>query len=120
MFGVVGFEKYRIRCIIGTEPHERLHPQELLVDLKVEVDFSAVAASGLLSDTVDYTMLAALCTRIAQEGAYELLEKYASDLSQTILQQFLVKSVKITVRKPHPFEGVDYALVEIDVPRAML
>ncbi|MEI8366318.1 MAG: dihydroneopterin aldolase [Parachlamydiaceae bacterium] len=116
--GVVGFEKYRVKCIIGVEPHERAHAQDLLIDLKVEVNLSAVAVSGLLSDTIDYVQLAAVCARMAQEGAYLLLEKYAADLSQAILEQFPVQSVTICVRKPHPFEGVECALVELRVNRA--
>lgn len=117
MRAFIGLEKYRIPCIIGTEPDERLCVQELLIDLKAEIDASVVVQSGELSDTVDYRLFAELSTRIAQEGKYFLIEKYAADLVQQILNISRVKSVSLSVRKPHPINGADYTFVELFMER---
>ena len=37
--GNVGIEKLRVQTIIGLLPHERIYPQELLLDIDMSVDF---------------------------------------------------------------------------------
>ena len=39
-FGVIGFEHYKIHCVIGNNVQERLLPQDIYLDLRVEQDFS--------------------------------------------------------------------------------
>ena len=113
MLGTIGFEGYCVHCIIGTEPHEREVEQKLLIDLKVEADFSRVLVSESLHDTINYVLLASACKDLAQRGQYFLIEKYASDAVAMILTMFPVKSAWICVKKPAAIPDAECALVEL-------
>jgi dihydroneopterin aldolase len=110
MLGLIGFNSYCIRCIIGTEPHEREEMQDLLIDLRVEVDFSKIS---VLKDTIDYRVLAAFCKDLAIEGKYLLIERYAADAIKKLLRTFPIKSAWIRVRKPQAISDAECALVEL-------
>lgn len=113
MLGWIGFNSYRINCIIGTELNEREETQDLLVDLKVEMNLSKVTVSGMLNDTIDYRSLAAVCKDLAVEGKYELIEKYAADVVSKVLKIFPVKSAWICVKKIKGLPDAAYTLVEL-------
>ncbi len=113
MPGLVGFDHYRICCIVGMLPHEREQEQEIYVDLRVEIDFSAVAASDLLQDTVDYVRLAEVCRDIACQGKYSMLERYAVHVLDEVLKQFAVTSAWIRVKKPKALAGAAGSVVEL-------
>lgn len=115
MLGTIGFERYSIRCVIGTEPHERRSEQEILVDVKVEADISVAARTDKLEDTVDYVRLAELCKAMAITGRYFLVEKYAADIAQAILDRFPVKSVYVAIRKPWVLEGAECTFISLKV-----
>ena len=113
MLGTIGFRGYRINCIVGIEPHERMILQDLLVDLKVEIDFSRVTASGRLEDTVNYVAFAEICNEVAINGKYHLLEKYAADVLEELFKLFDLKSAWIKIEKPLAIPGAECALVEL-------
>lgn len=113
MLGTLGFEKYRIRCIIGNDPHEREAEQDIFVDVTVAVDIAVAAKSDAIEDAVDYVHLAVLCKEMAIAGRYRLLEKYAVDTAQAIKKQFGATSVKIVVRKPKAIDGAECAFVSV-------
>lgn len=109
---IIGFNNYRISCIIGIEPHEREKEQDLLVDLKVESVYVTAAQSDDIKDTVNYMALAQICKEIACRGRYQLLERYASDVLDAILEEFPVISAWINVKKPAALPGADCTFVE--------
>lgn len=113
MLGTIGFKGYTISCIIGTEKRERIEKQSLIIDLKVEVDFSKVSVSGRLEDTINYVSLATVCHDLAMNGEYLLIEKYAADLIKELLRLFPIKSAWIRVKKPLAIPGAECALVEL-------
>lgn len=115
MLGTIGFERYSIRCIIGTEPHERRTEQEILVDVRVEADISTAVQYDELGDTVNYIELAELCKTIALEGKYFLVETYAAEVAQAIYDRFPVKSVYVCIRKPWVLEGAECAFVSVKI-----
>lgn len=113
MLGSIGFNSLRVNCIIGINPSEREQTQDLLIDLKVEVDLSKVAVSGDLNDTIDYRSLTAVCKELAIEGKYLLIEKYAADVVKKLLETFPIKSAWIRIMKPKAILDAECALVEL-------
>lgn len=115
MLGTIGIEKYRILCVIGAKAHERHVEREIFVDVKVVADISDAVRTDQLKDTVDYVRLAELCEKIAKEGRYYLLEKYAGEVAKAIYNTFRVKSVWICVRKPASLEDAECSFVEVKI-----
>ena len=117
MLGTIGFKGYVVNCIIGTEDYERNQEQDLIIDLKVEIDFSNASVSGRLEDTINYVSLAEICKCRAIEGRYHLIENYATDVVLEMIQLFPVKSVWIRIKKPLAIPGAECALVELKQER---
>lgn len=111
---IIGFENYRIECIIGIEEHERAKEQEILVDMKVRARVEAAAQSDAIHDTIDYITLAGLCKQMAETGLYYLLEKYAADVLKKVLTTFPVTWAWIRVKKPSALPGAKFTFVEME------
>lgn len=113
MEGIVGFERLKLTCIIGAEPHERLVKQEVYVDLKVKTDFFPAALSDDIKQALDYTELAHLCERVA-ENQYMLLETYAYTVLQEILSRYKASWAWIAVRKPSALPNAACSLIVLE------
>jgi dihydroneopterin aldolase len=111
--GTLGFERLRIRCIIGVLPIERQVEQDIYVDLKAIVDMSQAVLSDQLSDTVDYIAMATMCRDIAIAERFYLLEKYAAEVLKAICKRFPIKEARIIVRKPAAHPDADCTFVEM-------
>jgi dihydroneopterin aldolase len=111
----------RYEGLIGATEEERLFPQMLEVDLVVEADLSAAAASDALGDTIDYGPLVALTERTVEGGRLTLLEGLAGRLASSVLDAApAVAAVTVRVRKlAVPMDvSIDFAEVEIHRERA--
>lgn len=113
MRGMIGFDHYKIRCIIGVNPEERIQEQDIFLDLRVETDFAQCALSDSLEETIDYDRLAALCRELAQKGKYHLMETFAYNLLQAIFNQFNVAWASVKIKKPLDFPLQTYNVVEL-------
>ena len=89
----------------GVSPAERELGQRFVVDLEVERDLSAAAASD------DPKV-----REVVEGPGRKLLEGVAEEVARRILNEFNVDSVRVRVKKPHvPMRGavLDHAAVEI-------
>jgi len=106
----------RYEGIVGATEEERAFPQMLEVDLVVEADLSAAAASDALSDTIDYGTLVTLTERTVEGGNFALLEGLAGALAAAVLATSAkIEAVTVRVRKlAVPMDVfMDHAEVEI-------
>lgn len=114
MKGIIGIEQHRISCIIGVEPHERNQEREIFVDVKVRSCFAQCAASDHIDDTIDYEKLAKICSHLACSKQYRLLETFAYDVMQILINEFKVEWAWIKIWKPRALHSVDYTYVELE------
>ncbi|MEC7840484.1 MAG: dihydroneopterin aldolase [Chlamydiota bacterium] len=114
MIGAIGFDKLKIRCIIGVNPEERVVEQEIFVCLRVRFDFSKASASDCISDSVDYVRLSQICTDLALSNRYQLLEKFAVDILERVFSEFPVISAWVRIEKPQAIASADHACVELE------
>ena len=111
----------RYEGTLGATEEERAYPQMIEVDLVVEADLSAAAASDELADTVDYGPLVALTERTVESGRFRLLEGLAGALARETLSVSVgIEAVTVRVRKlAVPLDvSMDHAEVEIRRERA--
>ncbi len=100
----------------GVSPAERELGQRFVVDLEVERDLSAAAASDDPKDTADYSRMYETVREVVEGPGRKLLEGVAEEVARRILNEFNVDSVRVRVKKPHvPMRGavLDHAAVEI-------
>jgi 7,8-dihydroneopterin aldolase/epimerase/oxygenase len=95
----------------GVFDHERRDGQEFVVDLVLDLDTRAAAASDDVTDTVHYGQLAEQVAAIVAGDPVNLLEKLAARIADHVLGFALVEVVRVTVHKPAapipvPFDDV--------------
>lgn len=105
----------RARGFHGVLPAERQLGQEFLVDVSLEIDLSAAAASDDVADTVDYGELASRLVAIVTGPPVNLIETLAQRLADACLADTRVHAAEVTVHKPsapirHPFTDVAVTL----------
>lgn len=113
MLGIIGIEHHRVQCVIGIYAIERAQSQEIFIDLKVESEFSKCVKTDSVEDTISYVDLAAICTQLAHEKQYQLLETYASDVLKTLLDRFKINWAWIKIKKPAAIPTAMHGYVEL-------
>lgn len=89
----IHIEELRFNCIIGLLEFERHNPQEVIIDLELDYDYS--------NEFINYADLAVLIESQLQEKKYELLETALEELFSSISQQYpLLKRLFIKISKP--------------------
>jgi dihydroneopterin aldolase len=115
VIGTIGLRDLRINCIVGIYDHERAGDQELILDVEVDRDFAAAAASDHVSDTLDYDDIARALTDLARERQYQLIETFAEEAAALLLDTYpSVSRVMIEIRKPAAVKAAACSLVRVE------
>lgn len=110
----IGFERLRVRCVIGVRPHERQRSQVLLVDCSLSYDASPAVDSDRVEEAVDYSALARRVTELLTEGRYGLLERAVSETAGAVLAgDERIQTVTVTIRKPAAIGSAGAAFASI-------
>lgn len=115
--GIVGIEELKVTCFVGVYPHEKLTRQDLFLDLKVEADLSKSIKNDSLDDAIDYDKLAELCTKVAEDKHYHLIEVLAHAILEQIFLQFKVSKAFIRVKKTQGLPMAKFSFVELESSR---
>lgn len=91
-----------VYTIIGCYPDERKHKQELIINLKIEIDnYEQIASSDDLNTTIDYDEAINYIKTTVENINYQLLEKLALHINNSILDYYpIANSVSIELIKP--------------------
>ena len=106
----------------GVMEHETEVGQRFVIDLELFTDLSESSHSDRLADTVSYSNVVATATAAFKNTNYKLLERAAGAVADAILSAFpRIRSVKITVHKPHApiaaiFDDVGVVLARVRHP----
>lgn len=84
----------------GVLPHERELGQRFVIDVVLELDLSAAAASDDLADTIDYGSLSRDVAAIGAGDPADLIETVAGRVAERCLRDERVTTVEVTVHKP--------------------
>ncbi len=114
----IRIRRLRVPCIIGTTELERARPQEVVLDVSLQLSLSAAGRSDRLEDTVDYSQLAARLTAQVGASSFQLLEALAEAVASTCLGDPRVHRVEVRVEKPRAVPLARSAAVRIVRERA--
>jgi dihydroneopterin aldolase len=107
----------RVRGHHGVFDFERRDGQDFVVDVVLEVDTRAAAASDDLVDTVDYGGLAQRMAGIVEGEPVNLLEKLVARLADACLEDARVSAATVTVHKPQAPILLSFSDVAVTVRR---
>jgi dihydroneopterin aldolase len=102
----------------GVLPEERRDGQDFGVDVALELDTRAAAASDDLADTVDYAELAARLAAVVAGEPVALIETLAQRLADVCLADARVTAAEVTVHKPHAPVGFPLDDVVVRIRRS--
>ncbi len=115
MRGVIGLSALCVECIIGIHPHERETEQPVILELEVEQDFAAAAASDDFTHTSDYTAMAEQLTELARRQQFQLLETFAEEAAAMLFANFsAISSLRLEIRKPQAIPAAAAAFIRIE------
>jgi FolB domain-containing protein len=108
----------RVTGIIGIYDHERVTPQEILINLVLYTDIRAAAKSDDFSKCVDYERVSNKVKAYAQTSKRLTVEALAEDIANLCLDVPGVQRVNIRVEKTQAITFTASVGVEIERERA--
>jgi dihydroneopterin aldolase len=94
-----------IETTIGFFEWERHVKQTVVLDLEIPVDCARAAASDDVADTVDYKSIAKRCIGFVGEAQFHLVETLAHKLAMTLLEEFQIPWIRLSLNKPGAIRG---------------
>lgn len=107
----------RVRGNHGVLDAERRDGQDFVIDVVLELDTSAAAASDDVADTVHYGDLAAGLADVVGGEPVNLLETLAQRLADVCLADVRVRAATVTVHKPEAPIPLTFTDVAVTVRR---
>src|SRR5579871_6568187 len=96
---VLRLHDVRFRTHIGASHSERSIPQEIAVDVELELRPADLPARDRRQDVVDYDTIAGVVVHEGQAERYRLLETYARRLVDRLLAETPAQRVRVCVAK---------------------
>lgn len=95
----------RIQLRTGCSPNEKLAPQEVLVHAEAYAPLEAVRDPHDIRQVVDYEVIYLAIRRLEENGHCECLESSILELMDAIFGIAAVSSAKVSMHKPHVYQG---------------
>jgi dihydroneopterin aldolase len=102
-----------IQTTIGFIEWERHVKQTVVIDLEIPVDCALAASTDHVTETVDYKSMAKRTIAFVEAADFKLVETLAHKLAVTLLTEFDIAWVKLSVNKPGAIRGSRDVGVEI-------
>lgn len=90
----------RADCIIGFIDWERQLRQTLEIDLEFPCDCALAAERDVVEDSIDYKRVAKRALQFVGESQFNLVETLAQRLALTLIEEFSLEWLRITINKP--------------------
>lgn len=86
-------EDLRFRCIVGILDFERITPQDIIINVEIDYDFS--------KEFINYAEVATLIKNLMIERKFLLLEDAITSISQKLKEKFSqINTLKLKITKP--------------------
>jgi dihydroneopterin aldolase len=103
----------------GVMPHEAKVGQPFRLDLVLDLDLAEAARTDTLKATISYEMVVKAASEAFCAKRYRLVEAAAGAVAEAVLQRYpRVRSVRVTVRKPHAPIAATFDDVGVIITRA--
>ena len=101
------------RCVLGVEAEERREKQEVVINVGLEADLVAAAASDRFEDALDYRAIKKQILAFVEGSEFYLLEALTDRIADLCLENPHVAEVKVRVDKPSALRFARSVGVEI-------
>ena len=112
--GKIFINNLQVTAFIGCCPAERERRQCLRIDLELETDFAAPAASDDLADAVDYSEIERRVAELVTSSACHLVETLASRIVSLLLEDARIARCRVRITKPGGARIAESVTVELE------
>lgn len=109
----------RVLAFCGVLPEEQARRQPFSLDIDLHVDLAPAGRNDNLTDTVDYGDVCDRVQRLAADGRFSLMERFAAVIADELLGIDGVSGVEVSVTKVRPPVGVDLATSGVRIRRGV-
>jgi dihydroneopterin aldolase len=104
----------------GVYEAEKEHGQRFVFDVTLVPASARACESDRLDDAVDYGAIADVVVRTATDRSYDLIERLAAVIGDTLLARFPLERVRVAVHKPEApiAQAFDDVVVTVERVRA--
>lgn len=107
----------RVFAYHGVNPEEKQDGQPFELDITLCRDLSAAGESDDLAQTVSYAKAAKRAAAVLTATSYDLLERAATVVAETLLAEFPVDEVTVRLKKPQAPVALDFDYMGVEITR---
>lgn len=100
--------------IIGVNEWERIHPQQIVINLTMYTDTHKAGKSDNIDDCVSYSTIGKKVLAHTETAARKTVEALAADLARLCLEDPRVKKVIVRIEKPRAVSYTGSVGIEIE------
>ena len=108
----IRIKNLRARTIIGIHEWEKDYPQEVLINIEIEIPVDSAVDSDSIDDTVNYMEVKKKVLTAVENSHFELLEKLASFVLLKVMEDKRILSARVEIDKPNALRFADSVSVE--------
>lgn len=101
----------------GVHEHEQEQGQRFVLDLVLVPSSSLGCETDRLGDTVSYGDAARVAVEVATSTRFDLIERLAAHVADTLLARMPLERATVTVHKPEAPLGLEFEDVAVTVSR---
>lgn len=109
-----------VRGVLGVNPWERHTPRDIVLNLELFTDVTAVGARDDIADAVNYRTVTKRVISLVEASSRLTVEALATDVAKTCLEEPGVTRVRVRVDKPGALRFSRSVAVEIERSRGDL
>ncbi len=94
-----------MEAIIGIFDWERRVKQSVVIDLQMQTDICAAAATDSIEDTLNYKAVAKRLLDFVNNSEFHLVETLAERVARIVVTEFGVPWVRVDLNKPGAIRG---------------
>ena len=94
-----------VETVIGIYDWEREVRQLISISLVMDFDLKKAAKSDKIEDSLNYKKISKRIIKLAENLKSKLIENLAQKIADTVLNEFPVSSIVVTVEKPGALRG---------------
>lgn len=106
-----------VSCIIGVNPHEREHEQEIRMQLFLWTDIAKASRSDHIEDALDYSTLYKEVVKRVEHSQFYLIERLAYEVAMICLQHPLTLKAKVVLEKIGALQKAESSGIELTMEK---
>lgn len=114
---IIHIKRLEIFANHGVIPEENTLGQKFIISADLYKDLSVAGKTDDVSETVHYGKAAFLIKQISEKSVFKLIEKLAEEIADSLLKNFPIEKVKVTIEKPWAPVRLPLETVAVEIER---